>query len=310
MQQPTHIYHADWGTDAGKRWLARAKLGLDGRYTAEAPYLVGDHTHLITSVRSEIGSERCAIIGFDFPIGVPEQYASVAGIEDFKLFLLGLGSGAWADFFTVSRIAAEISIHRPFYPFRPGGTQQAHVLKALGLQHIDHLRRQCERKQNGRRAACALFWTLGANQVGKGAIVGWRDVLAPALRGDKNVALWPFDGRLDELLRPGKIVIAETYPAECYCWFFSEPLRGKGKPEVRKRAAAQLLQWASSTGVELSAALRGEIEAGFPEGDDAFDAVVGLFGMIEVITGRRHTGEPSGNRIGKLEGWILGRFAR
>ena len=154
-------------------------------------------------------------MGFDFPIGVPEPYASAAGIEEFKSLLFALGTGAWEDFFTVSRIAAEISVHRPFYPFRPGGTKQAHVLKALGLQHIDDLRRRCERKQSGRRAACALFWTLGANQVGKGAIVGWRDVLAPALRDDKNVALWPFDGRLDELLRPGKIVIAETYPAEC-----------------------------------------------------------------------------------------------
>jgi hypothetical protein len=152
--QPTHIYHADWGTDPSKRWLARAKLGLDGRHTAEAPRPVGDHAQLITSIRSEIGSEGCALVGFDFPIGVPERYASAAEIEEFKPFLLELGTGAWADFFTVSRIAAEITIHRPFYPFRPGGTQQAHVLKALGLQHIDDLRRQCERKQIGRRAAC------------------------------------------------------------------------------------------------------------------------------------------------------------
>jgi hypothetical protein len=89
------------------------------------------------------------------------------GLKSLNRFCWNWALGAWADFFTVSRIAAEISIHRPFYPFRPGGTQQAHVLKALGLQHIDDLRRQCERKQDGRRAACALFWTLGANQVGK-----------------------------------------------------------------------------------------------------------------------------------------------
>ena len=306
---PAHILHADWGTDPTKRWLAQAKLGLDGRYAAEAPVLVGDHTQLITSVRSEIGSEGCAFIGFDFPIGVPEQYASAAGVEDFKLFLLGLGTGAWADFFTVSRIAAEISIHRPFYPFRPGGTQQAHVLKALGLQHIDDLRRQCERKQDGRRAACALFWTLGANQVGKGAIVGWRDVLAPALRGDKNVALWPFDGKLHDLFEPGKIVIAETYPAECYGWLFSEPLIGKGKLEIRKGIGTDLLSWAINRGVELKAALQNEIEAGFPEGDDAFDAVVGLFGMIEVASGKRQANEPSVNKIRKVEGWILGQRA-
>jgi len=307
---PTHIYHADWGTDPKKRWLARAKLGSDGRYTPEAPHPVGDHTQLITSIRTEIGSEDCALVGFDFPIGVPERYASAAGIGEFKSFLLGLGTGAWADFFNCARLSAEISVHRPFYPFRPGGTKQAHVLTALGLQEIDDLRRQCERKQNGRRAACALFWTLGANQVGKGAIVGWRDVLAPALRADKNVALWPFDGRLNELFQPGRIVIAETYPAECYGWFFSEPLRGKGKLEVRKGVGIHSLSWAINRGVELAGALRREIEAGFPEGDDAFDAVVGLFGMIEVVTGRRQAGDLSENRIRKLEGWILGQSVR
>jgi len=261
----------------------------------------------MTSIRTDIGSKGCALVGFDFPIGVPERYASAAGVEEFKSFLLELGTGAWADFFTVSRTSSEISMHRPFYPFKPGGTKQSHLLAALGLQDIGDLRRQCERKQNRRRAACALFWTLGANQVGKGAIVGWRDVLAPALQADKNVVLWPFDGKLHELLQPGKIVIAETYPAECYGWFFSEPLIGKGKLEVRKRVGCVLLSWASNTGVECNAALRKETEAGFSEGDDAFDAVVGLFGMIEVVTGRRQTGDPSGNRIRKLEGWILGQ---
>jgi hypothetical protein len=304
---PPHIYHADWGTDPRKRWLARARFGADGRYIAEAPRPVGDHTQLITSIRTDIGSEGCALVGFDFPIGVPERYASTAGVEKFKSFLLELGTGAWADFFTVSRTSSEISMHRPFYPFKPGGTKQLHLLAALGLQVIGDLRRQCERKQNGRRAACALFWTLGANQVGKGAIVGWRDVLAPAFQADKHVVLWPFDGGLDKLLQPGKIVIAETYPAECYVWFFSEPLRGKGKLEVRRRVGADLLSWASNTRVELTAPLRGEIEAGFPEGDDAFDAVVGLFGMIEVIVGKRQAGDPSENRIRKLEGWILGQ---
>jgi len=113
QMQPTHIYHADWGTDPSKRWLARAKFGAERRYIAEAARPVGDHKHLITSIRSEIGSQGCALVGFDFPIGVPEPYASAARIEEFKSLLLELGTGAWADFFTVSRIAADISIHAP-----------------------------------------------------------------------------------------------------------------------------------------------------------------------------------------------------
>jgi hypothetical protein len=51
------------------------------------------------------------------------------------------------------------------------------------------------------------------------------------------------------------------------------------------------------------------IEQGFPEGDDAFDAVVGLFGMLEVVTGKRQPGEPRDDRIRKVEGWILGQVA-
>ena len=47
-----------------------------------------------------------------------------------------------------------------------------------------------------------------ANQVGKAAIIGWREVLAPALRGGGSVSLWPFDGSLPSLLVPGNVVVA------------------------------------------------------------------------------------------------------
>ena len=61
---------------------------------------------------------------------------------------------------------------------------QKHLLNGLGFNNhkIDVLLRKCEIGRIGRRAACSLFWTLGGNQVGKGAIAGWRDLLGPALR--------------------------------------------------------------------------------------------------------------------------------
>src|SRR5258708_17753366 len=194
------------------------------------------------------------------------------GFQDFRAGTRGWG---WADFYRVARTPSEISIQRPFYLFAPGNTRQAHLLTALGLETIDRLRRECEKQQLGRRAACPLFWTLGANQVGNGAIVGWRDVLAPALRGD-DVLLWPFDGQLAELFRPGKIVIVETYPAECYAWFSAMPVKGKGKTEVRRRAGSRLLKWAYTASVELENALTGTIRQGFPEGVVSFEAAVGL----------------------------------
>jgi hypothetical protein len=44
---------------------------------------------------------------------------------------------------------------------------------------------------------------------------------------------------------------------------------------------------------------------GFPN-DDAFDATVGLFGMLEVLM-KRGSGEPDDEKVRTVEGWILGQ---
>src|ERR1700721_2243563 len=75
----------------------------------------------------------------------------------------------------------------------------------------------CERRTSTRGDTCVLFWTLGGNQVGRAAIIGWRDVLGPALRCyPTQVLIWPFQGTLGSLLAPSRIVFAETYPTEFY----------------------------------------------------------------------------------------------
>jgi hypothetical protein len=56
----------------------------------------------------------------------------------------------------------------------------------------------------------------------------------------------------------------------------------------------------------LAPDLRRTIEDGFPN-DDAFDAAVGLFGMLEVLMNRRESGEPDEDSVRKLEGWIFGQ---
>jgi len=61
--------------------------------------------------------------------------------------------------------------------------------------------------------------------------------------------------------------------------------------------------------VQLSAALAGDIRDGFgdsPDGEDRFDATVGLFGMLNVIFGHRLSGEPPDPVVRQIEGWILG----
>jgi hypothetical protein len=304
---PTVVYHADWGTDPKKRWHCKAvRQGVS--YKVQAPALVGDHFQLLNRVKGEVGTTGAAVVGFDFPIGVPAQYATLLGVREFKPLLLELGLGNFAKFYDVCRDASQITKFRPFYPYNYAGIKkQQHLLAALDATHMDQLRRKCDLPHDGRRAACALFWTLGSNQVGKGTIIGWRDVIAPALRGHRPPVLWPFDGCLDDLLKPGNIVIVETYPAECYGWFFEHGVKSKGELDVREKLAPALLHWAQSANVTLDPMLKGTVEAGFPEGDDAFDATVGLFGMLEVLLKRRDSGEPNDESVRKLEGWILGQ---
>ena len=167
-------------------------------------------------------------------------------------------------------------------------------------------------------AACPLFWTLGGQQVGKGAISGWKEVLGPAARGDEfPFAVWPFDGSLDELVKPGQVVAAETYPAEFYVHLgvgfpAPRPDRRTGKRVQIDRAAnaKPLLDWAFDARVEVAPALRAELQDGFGDrndGEDRFDAVVGLFGMLNVVLGDRPSGEPNTESVQKVEGWILGQ---
>jgi SAM-dependent methyltransferase len=58
--------------------------------------------------------------------------------------------------------------------------------------------------------------------------------------------------------------------------------------------------------------LRSTIEHGFgrsPDGEDSFDATVGLFGMLNVVLGYRSPGEPLDATVRNVEGWMFGQSA-
>jgi len=309
VNKPTLVYHADWSSTASKRWCAKATLDADGLYTASEPNPVGDLTLLFKSLRAEAGALGTVFAGFDFPIGVPAHFARRAGISRFRDFLPELGKGVWKNFYSVCNTPEQLSVHRPFYPNQSlGRHSQQYLLDAHIAETMLALLRLCELGGNGQRQACCLFWTLGGNQVGKAALIGWRDVLAPALQDGSAIRLWPFDGQLKSLFVPGALVVAETYPAECYGWFSNRPLGSKGDPENRKKLSALLSEWAGINNVIIDEGLRKEMRNGFLNGhDDAFDAVVGLFGMLQVCLEERATCEPQDETIREVEGWILGR---
>lgn len=313
MRPPEIVVHADWSVDPAKRWCARAIRLASGSYAALPPQPVGALEDFLPGLQVAAGAGGTVFAGFDFPLGLPRAYAEAAGLDDFAAALSQFGRGRWRDFYTPAERAEEIGLRRPFYPARPGGTRHRHLYEALGFASITALRRRCDLPTATRLAASPLFWTLGGQQVGKAAISGWRDLLAPARRRRVALSLWPFDGALADLLdRPG-IVVAETYPGEIYGHLhlrIGAATKSKRRQADRRDDARTLLDWASAAGVEVAAALAGDIRDGFGtagDGEDRFDATVGLFGMLNVALGRREPGDPTAHELRHVEGWILGQ---
>ena len=309
---PGLVVHADWGSAPGKRWMTVAEL-QGPRYTVDVPESVGELSTFFRRLLERAGGAR-VVVGFDFPIGLPVAYAQRAGIGSFLEALPQFGSGVWARFYDVAEKAEDISIYRPFYPLRPGSTEHAHLLRGVGVDSIDRLRRRCERSRPDRKAASPLFWTLGANQVGRAAIIGWRDVLAPAARNNEpDVAFWPFQGELPQLIEDHACVVAETYPAEaCLHLGLTPPGRGwkKGRQKDRAHHASTLLEWVGRRSIWLSPTAEMLLRDGFgpsADGEDRFDSFVGLASMLEVLLGKRPDGAPKDMMVQRIEGWILGQ---
>ena len=316
MISPAIIAHADWGTAPRKRQLATARLLPDGACyqvvsVAPAPIGQGTQDDLFHRLRAAAEPGQ-AMVGFDFPIGLPAAYARAVGISSFPEFLDAFASPPppppWQEFATIARHRDEITLHRPFYPDKPGGTRREHLYLALGLTAAE-LRRRGEGTD-----AEALFWTLGGKQVGKGALAGWH-LLAAARHREPGIALWPFDGPLPALLvGGGRVAVAETYPREFY-QYIRPPARPQARWSKRRQADRRtwvpgLRRWAESLAVSWHPGVLSRVEEGFsagPNGEDEFDAVVGLLGMIAVATGTIAPGEPPDAEITTTEGWILGR---
>ena len=307
--RPSLVVHADWSANPNKRWMVRGTLE-GNRYVAHAPEPVGEPSTLVERLH-RLARRHTILMGFDFPMGLPRVYAERAGVEGFVEWLPHLGSGEWAEFYSVAERPDQISARRPFYPQRPGGTAMRHLLLGLGVDSTNDLLRLCDRGYPGRPAAAPLFWTMGPKQVGKAAISGWRDLLAPALRSyNRSVAVWPFDGELHELLLSGSVTVVETYPAEFYR-HLGLKLGSKRNRGDRRANASLLLKWADKLQTEPTSEMSAVIRDGFgssPDGEDPFDAAVGLFGMLNVVLGHRPSGEPSEAIIRRVEGWMLGQL--
>jgi hypothetical protein len=125
----------------------------------------------------------------------------------------------------------------------------------------------------------------------------------------KRTSLLP-PGELQELIETYSTVVAETYPAEGYRHLHF-PIRwgSKGKQEDRRKRRNEFRAWSTQRHVVFDDAILQQIDDGFgprKDGEDPFDALVGLCSMVEVVLGHRAAGGPRPERL-KVEGWILGQ---
>lgn len=304
--RPTLAAHADWSVDPRKRWMSLAR-NSSGRWQLGPPRPVGAADTLFARLLAEAGGEPVAL-GADLPIGVPRAYAALRPESNFRAFLAN--TRAWPDFWRVCATLDEVRIDRPFYPARgiKGMTRAAHAA-ALQLGGPGGLSRACDRATAERPAGAPLFWTLGANQTGKAAIVAWRDMLLPAL---DTIRIWPFDGAFNDLLAPGTVAIAETYPAEAMR-HLSIPTKGsKRRQSDRAAVAAPLLDAMDRLGVDPDRSMLAALRDGFgadAAGEDRFDCVLGLLCAIGVLNGDRPDTAPPDPWLTTWEGWVLGQTA-
>jgi len=292
------LCHSDWGKDPKKRWMCRAKLS-GTKWMVSAPELVGETKTFF----SRVSDNTQTLFGFDFPIGFPKTYVQSIGCESYRDVLTKLKDPDWIDWFKVCGDKSEISKHRPFYPYTPGGTKQLHLTEAHGVPDMKVLHRKCEIISK----AGSMFWTLGGKQVGKGMITGLEELILPNL---DDIAIWPFDGPLSNLEKLNQPVICETYPGEAYEMIgINRQELSKTNQESRKQTIPAITKWHKNRAVKFDEDLLALIEDGFgnqKDGEDRFDALIGLMKMIDVnLEHVPEIGDVAQNDI-EPEGWILG----
>jgi hypothetical protein len=297
------LVHSDWSVAPAKRWSAVAVRSRKG-------WLVNrlDRTgEPIPFLDDLFDRSRRTLAGFDFPIGLPLLFLDGMGLEFPGLLASPLSERA-RRFLTPVETLFDVSPAQPFYGRHPKGGRHADLWQRLGGAAFDDLLRECDRKTERRNRAESIFWTVGARQVGKAALAGWQDILMPALA--RRARLWPFHGPLASL-DSNILTIAETYPAEAYHQIGLRRPVGKRSQKGRIIACHGLLEWASTYRISFAPAIKLSMLDGFGaggEGEDPFDALAGLCGMIEVVDGRRAEAPDVTTLSKSREGWILGQI--
>lgn len=314
------IYHADWSVGAKGRWKVHARRINDGNngWCIDDMSPVGDIAPFINQLCQD-GQTKTIWLGLDFPLGLCRAWYEKSGFENFASVQDWLSTPQGQGFFDICDDQSQITPNRPFYPARAGAkgsVKRAHLASGLGVDAFSNLHRTCEKATSTRNEAAVPFWTLGANQVGKAMLHGWQNLLLPGR--DCGFHIWPFDGDLARLSQTPGTTLIETYPAEIYGWLGLHEMTlpsgrfAKSRQDARRDAIAHLMPMLESWGIVMEPSLYQRIANGIDNAhgkDDAFDALIGVIGLIMIAMGKRAENLSDTAMIRDQEGWIIGQFA-
>ncbi|MEM8931891.1 MAG: hypothetical protein AAGE94_11995, partial [Acidobacteriota bacterium] len=278
-----YFLSADWAKDARKRsvYLAdRAASSL--RRCDHAAWSLGallDHAEALSAAGP-------VLVGIDVALGVPRGTWDLVQAHDAwrqpTSFVDWLGRiEPDADFFDPVRRADAWRVDRPFFrvPAGRGGLTGFRRAMPGGLH----------RRNDAAAGGKPLFAISGIpGTVGSGTRAVWQE-LSAELRAGRRVAVWPFDGRFDDLLPGSRVVLAEAYPGLAYATALADRfptprlLVGKTKAPQRDAFCDALLDapWVREHAVDL-----GDVASCRLDEDD-FDAHVNATAVLRcLLTGQ------------------------
>lgn len=141
MLRPRLVLAADWSVSARKRWMARAVRDEKGRYWVHKPEPVGPVDRLIPDLQADLPAGETALVGFDFPMGLPRAYAEKAGIEVWRdgLGRPGVVAAEIYPRHAYDQLALPLAAGRGKKSSRPTRLKQAPRILAFERAHKDEV---------------------------------------------------------------------------------------------------------------------------------------------------------------------------
>ena len=279
---PTAFFlSADWSKKAKKRSVHVADVHERRIRCAECGGW--NLAKLLASAR-ERAHRGPVLIGIDLAIGLPDRYWRTLRCSGRHgrpaSFVEWLGQrDPDSDFFRRVRSPSEWRVDRPFFHVPEGkGGRKSFEEKLDGGFY---------RRIDTKTGAKPLFAVSGIpGTVGSATRAFWKELIPLLRAGDRDFAVWPFEGELNALLRGRRIVLAETYPALAYGTVLADELPAphrvlvaKTKPEQRRAVCERIkvARWVASGRVDL-----GDLDP-VQGNEDAFDSHVTAAAVLRCI---------------------------